>query len=93
MSTENKHLKDTSTWKRILFMIAFAIAYNAAEVVLIVIVIAQLGFKLLTGNTNEQLITFGNQLSQYVFAIFKYLTFNTEERPFPFSSWPAIVKK
>ncbi len=93
MNTETKHLKNTSTWKRILFMIVFAIAYNVAEVVLIVVVIVQLGFKLITGNTNDQLVNFGNQLSQYVFAIFKYLTFNTEERPFPFAEWPAIVKK
>ena len=41
-----------------------------------------------TGNTNDNLGRFGNQLSQYLYAIVQFQTFNTEDKPFPFGKWP-----
>ena len=38
---------------------------------------------------NQPLLNFGAQLSTFVYQIYHYLTFNTEQRPFPFSDWPS----
>ena len=60
--------------------------------VLLSVVVLQVVIKLLNGHDNNRLITFGNGLAVYVYNIFRYLTFNTEEKPFPFSSWDSGIK-
>ncbi|MCK5903126.1 MAG: DUF4389 domain-containing protein [Cocleimonas sp.] len=89
MTPETKEsLKDSSTWKRILYMLLFAFAYSIAEFVFMGIVLVQIALKLVKGSINENLVVFGKQTSQYVYDVMLYLTFNTEEKPFPFSPWP-----
>jgi len=45
---------------------------------------------LFTGETNKLLEKFGQSLAAYTYQIIRYLTFNTEERPFPFDlDWPS----
>ncbi len=75
-------------WVRAIFMVFFAIAYGVAELVVWAVVIVQFFFVLFTGRTNEQLLRFGNNLSAYIYRLLKYLTFNSESQPFPFSDWP-----
>ncbi len=42
---------------------------------------------LASGEANLQLRNFGSELARFCAAIIEYLTYNTERRPFPFSSW------
>jgi len=84
-----EHVKNTSVWKRLLFMILFAILYSAAEVVLVVVVIYQFLSLLFTGKKNEKVLSFGAQLSAYIYQVFSFQTFNTEEKPFPMGDWPS----
>ena len=89
MSNETKqNLKDSHTWKRILYMLLFVFAYVVAEFLLNVVVVVQVFFKLITGAINQRLLVLGKQTSQYVYDILKFLTFNSEEMPFPFANWP-----
>jgi len=83
-----ERLQDKVSWTRVLYMVLFAIIYNIAEIVLVVVVVAQLVFKFVTGSPNDQLLVFGGQLSRYFYDIFRFLTFNQEQMPFPFSEWP-----
>ncbi|MCK5895869.1 MAG: DUF4389 domain-containing protein [Cocleimonas sp.] len=87
MSKET-NLKDKSTWKRVLYMLLFAFAYSIAEFVLIGIAIVQVLFKLFSGEVNDNLTFLGKQTALYVYDVMLFLTFNTEEMPFPFSAWP-----
>ena len=87
-TTTKEAVKDSSTWKRILYMVFFAFAYSIAEIVLIAVVIAQVLFKLLTGEANENMTRFGKQTAEYIYDIMLFQTFNTEDKPFPFASWP-----
>jgi len=52
------------------------------------VVIAQCIFTLINGTPNQQLLSFGDSLSRYVQEILRYATFNTDQRPFPFSEFP-----
>lgn len=45
--------------------------------------------KLITTELNDQLLDFSSSLTKYVTQILLYITFKSEERPFPFSPWPA----
>ena len=80
-------LQDNSTWMRILYMAIFVIIFNITELLIAAIVIFQLLVLLFTGDKNQRLLGFGAMLSQYAFKILRFLTFNSEEKPFPFSDW------
>jgi energy-coupling factor transporter transmembrane protein EcfT len=84
-----EHVKDTNVWLRLLFMLLFVIIYSAAEVVLAVVVFFQFLCVLFTGNKNGKALLFGSQLSAFAYQVFSYLTYNSEERPFPFADWPS----
>ncbi|MEA3303512.1 MAG: DUF4389 domain-containing protein [Pseudomonadota bacterium] len=79
---------DTNTWLRGLFMLLFFLIAGVARFVIAVVVLFQFLSVLFTGNTNAQLLTLGQSLSTYIYQITLFLTFNSEQRPFPFSNWP-----
>lgn len=83
-----KNLKQTSTWKRGLYMLLFAVFYGIAEVVLIAIIVFQFLLKLFTDVTNARLLQLGQNLSTYIYEILQYLTFNSDYQPYPFGEWP-----
>ncbi len=82
------NLKSRNTWIRFLYMVMFAVFFGIAEFVLTVVVVFQFFATLITGRSNEQLKEFGASLSRYCYDILRYLTFNSEDHPFPFSDWP-----
>ena len=82
------NLKKPSAWLRVLFMAGFVVALYVTGVVLLVIMLAQIIFSLLTGGDNSNLRRMGAGLSTYVSQILAYLTYNSEQRPFPFSNFP-----
>jgi hypothetical protein len=44
---------------------------------------------LFTGATNARLREFGQSLAVFIYQIVLFVTFNSDERPFPFGPWPA----
>ncbi len=84
-----KSMTDRSLWKRILSMLVLGFAYGIARFVLFTTVILQVVFTLFTGNNNEPLKATGKDLAVYIYEIFMFLTFNSEDRPFPFRSWSS----
>jgi hypothetical protein len=84
-----ENLSNTTTWGRALFMILFAIIYSVAEVVIGAVVVIQFFFVLFSGATNHRLLRFGSELSRFIYQVFLYLTYNREDKPFPFADWPS----
>lgn len=82
------NLKDRSIWLRGLFILLFVIFYNVAEIVLMAVVVVQFGFKLVTGGVNDKLLAFSRSLTRYIYEVFRFITFESETMPFPFSDWP-----
>lgn len=83
------HYKDKALWIRGLLMLMFVAIYNVAAVLIGATAILQFAWKLVTGETNERLTSFGEDLSRYFYQILRFLTFNTEDKPFPFNEWPS----
>ncbi|MDO8844018.1 MAG: DUF4389 domain-containing protein [Methylicorpusculum sp.] len=83
----NENLKKPSTWKRIVFIMLFAIIVGLVRVVLWGIILLQIAYTLLTGNSNKNILDLGKKLAAYLYHILLFLTFNTDEMPFPFSDW------
>ena len=69
-----EHVKDSSVWVRLLFMLLFSVLYWAAEMVLAVVVLFQFFSVLFTGKKNSQVLALGAQLSTYAYQVFRYLT-------------------
>lgn len=82
------HLKNPETWKRLLYMALFIIIFHIAEVVLAAVVAFQVVLTLIAGKRDDRVSGFGSQLSAYVYEILRYLTYASDEVPFPFSEWP-----
>ncbi|HAB56191.1 MAG TPA: hypothetical protein DCE61_07510 [Cellvibrionales bacterium] len=83
------NIKSKSIWLRLFFMLVIALLYSVSRLVVGAVVMLQFFFVLFTGKTNNQLLSFGQALSTYTYQVISYLTFNTEERPFPFDTeWP-----
>jgi len=83
----NENLKKISTWKRIAFILVFAVIIGVVRTLLWVVVLLQIISTLITGNANQNILGFGQKLSAYTYHILLFLTFNTEETPFPFADW------
>jgi hypothetical protein len=71
-------------------MFVVVLLYSVSRVVVTAVVILQFFWVLFTGENNENLQNLGKALAVYTYQIVLYLTFNTEERPFPFDlNWPT----
>lgn len=89
MSNDIKdNIKQQSTWKRGLYMVLFSIFYTIADFVLFAVVVFQFILKLFTGDTNDRLRKLGLSISTYIYEILQFLSFNSEQHPYPFGTWP-----
>ena len=91
--TETKvedNLKSRNTWLRALFMVVYAILIWLAGLVGTVVIIFGFLWVLFTGEVNRELRQVGQGIASYVYEIIRYLSFNTDEKPFPFGgAWPS----
>ena len=83
-----ENIKSRNTWMRALYMLLFVIVYSIAEIVVLAVMLLQLAIVLFTGGTNPQLLRLGQDLSSFVYQIFRFLTFNSDDKPYPFGDWP-----
>ncbi len=83
----NENLKKIDTWKRIVFMLIYALIDSLVKLLIWMVVLLQVGSVLFTGQANANILSFGRSLSTYHYHILLFLTFNTEQLPFPFSDW------
>ncbi len=74
---------------RALYMILMGIAYNLSGYLLFAIAIVQLVVAVFADAPNPRLASFGRSLATYLQQNANFLAFVTEEKPFPFSDWPA----
>ncbi|MGH8475867.1 MAG: DUF4389 domain-containing protein [Methylococcales bacterium] len=81
------NLKKIGTWKRIGFMALFAVILGLVRMLLWAVILLQVVWTLLLGLPNSNVLKLGQKLSLYVYRIFLFLTFNSEEMPFPFADW------
>lgn len=91
--TIKENVTQQSTWMRLVYMVLFVVIFNIAEFVITVVVVVQFLFKLFTGRVNGNLSALGHNLASYFFEIIAYLTFHTDDMPYPFGPWPTGATK
>lgn len=83
------NVKRPATWLRLVFMIVVFALYALSRIVVIAVVVLQFLSVLFTGETNAKLESLGQSLATYTYQIVLYLTFVSDETPFPFDrEWP-----
>ena len=83
-----QRLTTPERWLRLVFMLLFGIISGVAGYIITAVVVINFVWGLVTGEGNDKLRDFGSSLSQYIYQILRFLTYNTEDKPFPFSDWP-----
>ncbi len=74
---------------RVLYMLLFGIVFWIVSWTLAIAAIAQLVVRLSTGQLNAELTRFGASLARYTKQIVEYLTFVTEQVPYPIGEFPV----
>lgn len=91
-STEDKSAEKSAqlwaTWKRGFFMVLFWVVLRITEFVIILVGLAQFVLKLSTGSVNPKILAFGDSLTTFTRQMVAFLTYQSEEMPFPFGKWP-----
>lgn len=76
-------------WLRVVFMVLFALILQVAAAVMWVVVVLQFLFSLCAGEANANLRKFGHSLATFIYQTWQFLSYNTEEKPYPFQDWPS----
>ena len=85
-----EHVTRTSTWTRGLYILLFAVIYSVTEIVIVAVVVFQFLSTLIIGQNNQQLLRLGRSLSEFIRQILLFVTYNSDEKPFPFGDWPEV---
>ncbi len=86
---ENKKSdKNPEIFSRIFYTILFLLVGWISLWVFCFVVLIQFGFLLITGQVNTNLKGFNKEVGLFLFDLIKYLSFQTNEKPFPFRDWP-----
>ena len=85
-----ENLKSRNTWMRLLFMVICGFLVSIASFVGGFVVVFGFLWVLFTGEVNQQIREVGQSIASYIYEIIRYLTFNTDDRPFPLGGdWPS----
>ncbi len=88
-----ENVKNVDIWVRGLFIIVFGVIFYFLLGIILLVVIFQFLMRVITGKLNENIFGLSEGLSLYAYQILNYITFQSEERPFPFSPWPKGAGK
>jgi len=84
-----KNVKDKDTWLRFIYLVVFGIAFYLSILLTFAASIFQFLAKLFSGAAFGGLADFGDNLAAYQGQVTRYLTFASEEKPFPFAPFPS----
>ncbi len=87
MSEDIQTVDKNEKWFRGLYMLLFLFIMGFAKGLIFFISAIQFIILVATGEANEQLKLFGQGLATYLYDTVQFLTFNTEQKPFPFAEW------
>ncbi len=85
---DKKNENNPEVFNRIFYTILFAIIGWMSLWVFAFVVLIQFGFLLITGQVNKNLKGFNQEVGLFLYDMIKYLSFQTNEKPFPFRDWP-----
>lgn len=87
--TQSKKSEGNSeTFSRIFYTVLFCLIGWMTLWVFTFVVLIQFGFLLITGQVNKNLKGFNKEIGLFLYDMIKYLSFQSDVKPFPFRDWP-----
>lgn len=80
-----------ATGERLLYTILYLIIGHLATMVICMVVIVQFVYSWVGDEVNTRLLSFTASLSEYVKQLVSYISFNSDEKPWPMSAWPEVT--
>jgi hypothetical protein len=84
-------LKDNLTseafWLRLVFMLLNLVLVEIAASVMVLLVVGQFLYRLFYGASHVTILQFSNSLGRFILHSYRFLSYQTETKPFPFSDW------
>jgi hypothetical protein len=77
---------------RLLYSLLYVAIFEVVKTIIFLTTIFEYGFLLITLRHHEPARTFANQAATYGYRLMRYLTLNENQRPFPFSAFPAEIE-
>ena len=77
---------------RLLYTILFLVILGIVMVIVKIVVVFQFIYFFSTRKPNESVRKFSNKISTYGYRIFRYITLNESQRPFPFPDLPPELE-
>ncbi len=87
-----ERLLSVEHWLRFVFMVLFIVILSIVSYLIVALVILQFLWALVTGEGNEKLRDFGGSVACFIHQVLRFLTYNTDDKPFPFADWPEPEK-
>jgi hypothetical protein len=84
-----KNVKDKDTWLRFIYLVMFGIVFYLCSLLAFATSVFQFLAKLFSGSSFEGLSEFGDGLAAYLSQVIRYMTFASEDKPFPFAPLPG----
>ena len=84
-----KNVKDKDTWQRFVYLVGFGIAFYFTVMLTFIISAFQFLAKLFSGSAFAVLSEFGENLATYQGQLSRFLTYTSEDKPFPFAPFPS----
>lgn len=77
---------------RLLYTLLYVAIFEVVKTIILLTTIFEYFFLLITLRHNEPARTFANKTATYGYRLMRYLTLNENQRPFPFSEFPAEIE-
>ena len=87
-----ENLLKQGKWLRLLWMIGFSFIYYLSMTVLWIIVLIQFLFVLFTDKRSSNVIKVSQGFRNYMVQILDFITYQSDEKPFPFNDFPKSKK-
>ncbi len=84
-----RHVKDKDTWLRFVYLVVFGFAFYLSIGLTFAASIFQFLAKLFSGTSFAGLAEFGDNLGTYQAQVTRFLTFASDDKPFPFAPFPT----
>ncbi len=84
------NLTSSKLWVRVVYMLLLALFCYLASFFIAIVIVVQLIITLISGSYNKRLRAFSLSLIKYIQQSLMFLSFNSDNKPFPFSDWPEV---
>jgi hypothetical protein len=88
MQAFKNNLTSEAFWLRLVFMLLSLLLVEIAASILVLLVIAQFLYRLFNVSNHQAMLQFSNSLGRFILHTYRFLSYQTESKPFPFNDWP-----